>query len=180
MNVAIEFICRFCTKPGVVVVELTGDSQWDAAVRGAVKSGASHDDCFDRRTALLEERRRQSDEAENARKWETLCPIEFQKPIKYTGTTAKKKLFDRIYSWKGTHGLWVHGKPGLCKTRFVWATLKRYFSDHKIFAITHSSLRERITGLASSEQRELIRFADKLAGVDLIPTRLEAARGRNR
>ncbi len=146
----------------------TGDASWDAAQRRMTKM-LVHDECADKESALIEARRKSALEEANAKQWDTLCPAEFRKEIKFAKQySSNKKLFDRIYAWRANQGLWVHGRPGRCKTRFVWASLKKFFPEQQIFAISHSAFRQRITGLASSEQHELIRWMFKLVSVRLL------------
>lgn len=168
-TVAIEFTCHLCKQPGMVPLQLTGFPTMEAMLRRMVTKQCVHDECADKALLLLAERRKAMMEEANAKRWETLCPAEFRKPIKYTNTTANKKFFNRIYAWRALTGLWVHGKPGLCKTRFVWCVLKRYFDDeYQIFAISHSSFRQRITGLAASEQHEMVKWMYRLVSVDIL------------
>lgn len=169
-SVAIEYVCRICREPGVQVFELTGDAQMDATIRRTVQThGMAHDECQEKRDALFKAQKATKRDEERSKKWETLCPAEFQKPIQYKGTTALKRLLDRYMAWDGKKGLYVFGKPGKCKTRFMWNVLKREFDAGKtIFAIEHSDFRTRITGLLASEQNEAARWLAKLSTVDIL------------
>lgn len=168
-TIALTYICRFCHQPGVVPFMPTGDADFDRVLRKIAGQQVVHDECQDKEIALIEARRWTAIDEANAANWETLCPAEFRKPIKFGKGGGNRKFFNRIYSWRGLSGLWVHGPPGMCKTRFVWASLKKAFDANvKIFAISHSHFRQRITGLMASEQFEAVRWMYKLTTVELL------------
>ncbi len=164
-----DYTCKVCRKPGSVTYEETGMPMIDGVLR-SIAGKLSHNHCID-----LKLHRELADKilAETKAKketWAKLCPKEFQKPISFSARGSGRQLHRKIMEWKlGARGLYVHGRTGLCKTRFIWALLNRYFHQGKeISAMTHVDFRFKISGLLASEQRHASDWILYLGKVDIL------------
>jgi len=168
----IDFLCSACGKPGSIEVELTGDEHIDAVIQRTAKR-AAHDKCVDRNEQIAIAQQNLAREQNAMRFWQTLCPDEFRKPIKWSksGSNRRQKLYAAILAWtpKQGKGLYVFGPSGTCKTRFCWHMLHREYNEGRtIVAVSHSDFRLRITALARDNQTEGVRWLSFLAGAQIL------------
>ena len=104
-----------------------------------------------------------------AKRWNGLCPPEFQKDIDWTYRRAKQHNLDEIMAWRyGSKGLLIHGTTGLCKTRFLYQLLRREFDiGRSMFVMSHSTWRMKCAAIAQDSQAKLIKWVHWQSTVDI-------------
>lgn len=141
-----------------------------ADVFASMARRAVHDACHDKVRAR--ERAQQVLAREQARlgDWYELCPDEFQKPLDMSLKAANKDHLSALLKWSfGEQGLFIWGKTGKCKTRFMFHLLEReYKAGRSVGAWMHGDLRASFTAMAAGDQEGLKRFVDMLVKLDIL------------
>lgn len=161
--------CRICKAP--VAVELPPeDSPYRATLERTARLAVVHDECLDRHRAVLKAAQLLANESARLTSWNTLCPAEYRKPIDWKKKAANRASLEKVMAWTyGERGLFVHGQPGRCKTRFVWQLLAREWDKGRAMsAHLHSELRALLTAVASAEQARFLSFIQNLSRVPLL------------
>jgi len=163
--------CRICKKPVAAVLPPEGSFFREDLERLArTPFGIVHNECFDAKTATLAAADIMAKENARLTSWKTLCPPEFQKPLRWKDTTANRTNLNKVLNWTyGERGLLVLGDNGLCKTRFMWRLLEREWNAGRtIAAHLHGQWRQTISTLAASDQGRALTFISDLAKVEIL------------
>jgi hypothetical protein len=165
----VPMLCNICHVPVLAVLPPEG-TQYRPSLERTARTRIVHDACFDaeagkRRAAEILLR-----ESERLTSWQTLCPLEYRKPLDWKFKGANRSLLSKVLAWTyGERGLLVSGDNGHCKTRFLWQLLRREWDAGRgIIEQAHAGFRMTVTALAASDQRRLLDWLAELAKVEIL------------
>lgn len=110
--------------------------------------------------------------AESAKQtsWQTFCPDEFRKEIIWQMHGNNRTSHGKIMAWHyGAKGLLVMGKPGNCKTRYVWKLIQREWdAGRSIRAIGHAKFRIDASALAAADSTRFKIWVDDFCKAQIL------------
>jgi DNA replication protein DnaC len=162
----IEVPCKVCALPVTVPIHHDADNR---AIKSLLKITV-HNECHDKLVNQAKSRAILDKQAAQAESFAVMCPKEFQKPITFNKTSAK--VYDKImaWDWKDGRGLYLHGRSGMCKTRFAWALVKREMMTFSkaVVAVTHTEFRYNVTLLSNAGAEPLASYMKRLQLCDIL------------
>lgn len=100
--------------------------------------------------------------------WETLCPHEFRAPLDFARNG--RELYDRLMAWQfGPRGLFLSGRTGKCKTRYLLRVLEREFLAGRSCAfVAHIDFRREVSYLSQTDPLAMRRYMAVLMKADVV------------
>lgn len=161
--------CKLCHLP--MTVELPDESEpYRPALERTARMVAVHDACFDKWEGQIKAAKMLEAEIARLTSWQTLCPVEYQKPIDWNRKAANRGNLTKVMAWVfGERGLLISGDSGKCKTRFMWKLLEReWHANRTMAAHTHTNFRMMVSALFSNDQQKAVNFIAGLAKVQTL------------
>lgn len=124
--------------------------------------------CIDRADGKEKSRRAGERLEVRSLQWATLCPHEFRKALDWT--RCDRRLHDRLMAWStGERGLYVHGRTGLSKTRFLFCVLHReHLAGRSCAFVVHADFRREVSFLAQTDAVAMRRYLSVLTRADVV------------
>lgn len=162
----VEVPCKVCSLP--VSVQVHRDAH-NRDIKALLKI-AVHNECHERLLNQEKSRAILNRQTAQAASFAVMCPKEFQKPITFNKVSAT--LYDKVmaWDWKEGRGLYLHGRSGMCKTRFAWALVKREMMTFSkaVVAVTHTEFRYNVTLLSNAGAEPLASYMKRLQLCDIL------------
>jgi hypothetical protein len=168
--ITFDSLCPLCKGPIRLYLPDDARNETTKMAIDAMIRMTAHEECVADRRRLERENRKAEVILARQEVWETMCPPEFMKPLDFGRPNCDQGLYERVMAWRfGTKGLILHGKTDRCKTRYMFKLAEReHYAGRKVVAITHPELRMQISALASDSQRDLARYLQHLAKVEIL------------
>lgn len=161
--------CRICRKP-VPVVLPPDDNPFRVHLERIARHTIVHTSCLERRNYCLLANEIEAKREAMCASWEAICPEEHRKELDPTKRGYNNSRLEAVLRWQyGEIGLRLVGPSHRCKTRFMFAALRKHFMEGRtVGAWTHTDLRHELSALGSADSSRLAKFILALGKLDIL------------